>query len=140
MSVHGYVLQAGQGVIQQDPSLKASHESTAGGLTLIESHTHGGAPLHVHAREDECFYVLEGKITVTCGDQVFEAGPRSFVFLPRGIPHTWGVVGGTADVLILTVPGGFEKFMQAYHAAGQESNEVKDQIAARYGIQFIRKP
>ncbi len=64
MSVHGYVLHAGQGVTPQDPSVKAYHESTAGGLTLIESHTRGGTPLHVHAREDECFYVLEGKITV----------------------------------------------------------------------------
>ncbi len=57
------------------PSLKAARTSTGGSLTLIESHTTGGAPMHVHGGEDECFYVVEGTIVVHCGDDVFEAGP-----------------------------------------------------------------
>ena len=96
-------------------------------------------PLHVHSRDDECFYVVDGAITVRCGDQRFEAGPGSLVFLPRGIPHEWDVIGGDlATVLIITVPAGLDDFLRDYHAAGAQPNDVKDQIAAKYGITFLR--
>jgi quercetin dioxygenase-like cupin family protein len=137
--VKGYVLGPGQGVVGAGPDLKASHASTGGMLTLIESRTTGGAPPHVHSREDECFYVVEGSITVRCGEELFEAGPRSFVFLPRGIPHEWDVAGdGAATVLIITVPGGFEQFLHEYHTAGSQPDHMKDQIAAKYGITWGR--
>lgn len=94
--------------------------------------------IHVHSREDECFYVVEGSIVVRCGAEVFEAGPRSFVFLPRGIAHDWDVTGtGPATVLIITVPGGFEDFLHEHHAAGAQPDAIKDQIAAKYGITWL---
>lgn len=137
--VSGYVLEEGAGVADGDSSTKASRVSTGGSLTLIESHTDGGAPLHVHTREDEFFYVVEGAITVRCGDEEYEAGPRSFVFLPRGIPHEWDVIGGqTAIVLMMTSPAGLDAFLAEYHAA--PTAEARDQVAARYGITFIRTP
>jgi hypothetical protein len=84
-------------------------------------------------------YVLEGTITVRCGEEVFEAGPRSFVFLPRGVPHAWDVGGaGIATVLIITAPAGFEGFLRDYHAAQAMPDEVKDRIAAQYGIAWVR--
>jgi mannose-6-phosphate isomerase-like protein (cupin superfamily)/predicted enzyme related to lactoylglutathione lyase len=135
----GYLLRPGEGVSGAGADLKASHASTGGAITLIESHTTGGAPMHVHSHEDECFYVVEGSIAVNCGGEAFEAGPRSFVFLPRGIPHDWDVAGGgEATVLIITVPGGFEGFLSEYHAASAQPAEVRDQIAAKYGIKWVR--
>jgi mannose-6-phosphate isomerase-like protein (cupin superfamily) len=105
-------------------------------VTLIESRTRGGAPLHVHSREDECFYVLEGALTVRCGEEEFAAGPRSFVFLPRGVPHAWDVAGeGVATVLLITVPAGLEEFLAEYHAAA--SPAARGQVAAKYGITFL---
>lgn len=105
------MLKPGEGVAGFDSEVKASKPSTRGALTLIESETTGGAPMHVHSREDECFYVLAGTIRVTCGDDLFEAGPGSFVFLPRGIPHSWDVLDGcVATVLIITVPGCSRRF------------------------------
>ena len=56
----GYALAPGESVID-DPDIKAGRRSTSGTLTVIESRTQGGAPLHVHEREDEAMYVLEGK-------------------------------------------------------------------------------
>jgi mannose-6-phosphate isomerase-like protein (cupin superfamily) len=100
----------------------------------MRSETDGGAPLHVHTHEDECFYVIEGTITVRCGDQHFEAGPRAFVFLPRGIPHTWDVAGAKATLLMITVPGMLEEFLHDYHAAPREDRGT---IAARYGVTFL---
>ncbi len=138
MAAKGYLVQSGEGVPGFGPEVKASRASTAGGLTLIESHTRGGAPWHVHSNEDEGFYVLEGTLQVHCGEEVFEAGPRSFVFLPRGIPHAWDVLGGVpATVLIITVPAMLEEFMRDFHAA--DSKEAKDAVAEKYGMSFLRK-
>jgi len=129
-----YVLPSGEGVPGFGSEVKASRISTGGALTLIESRTTGGAPLHVHERDDEFFYVVDGTISVRIGKEEFEAGPRSFVFLPRGIPHAWDVVGDEATVLLMTVPGCLEEFLAEYHAAPADA---RDAIAARYGIRFL---
>ena len=69
-----YVLEAGESIPGCADGVKASVASTAGGFTMIESSTAGGAPWHVHSREDEYFYVVEGEITVWCGKETFHAG------------------------------------------------------------------
>lgn len=129
-----YVLRAGEG-LNGDTSLKAGGAATGGNLTVIESRTNGGAPLHVHTREDEYFYVLDGTIRVRLGDEWFEAGARSFVFLPRNVPHEWDVVGDEATLLMMTVPAGLDVFLEEYHAV--TSKAERDQIAERYGITFL---
>ena len=132
----GYVLHPGEGV--SSPDVKASQASTAGSITLIESQTNGGAPMHVHHHQDECFYVLEGLVTVHCGEDYFEAGPGAFAFLPRGIPHSWDVVGeGTAKLLIITVPAGLEEFLEELHKTDL-SQEHRDVLAAKHGITLVR--
>ncbi len=135
--VRGYYVKAGEGVMCLDPSLKASGLSTGGNFTVIESRTDGGAPWHVHTREDEYFYVLEGTLLVHCGDETFEAGPRSFVFLPRNVPHEWDVIGDEATLLMMTIPAGLDTFLHEFHAAG--SMEERNEVAARYGITFLPK-
>ena len=70
-----YMLRAGEGVPGFGPDGKASRISTGGHLTLIESHTRGGAPPHVHSREDEYLYVVVDALTVHCGKEHFETGP-----------------------------------------------------------------
>jgi hypothetical protein len=54
-----YLLKPGENLPDWGNGVKASVDSTDGGFTLIESSTSGGAPWHVHTREDEAFYVLE---------------------------------------------------------------------------------
>jgi quercetin dioxygenase-like cupin family protein len=131
----GYVVGPGEGVPGgADTALKASSESTGGALTVFDSDTDGGAPRHVHSREDECFYVMDGTISVECGDEAWEAGPGAFVFLPRGVPHAWDVVGERARVLILTVPAGFEGFMREFHEA---DGAARAEVARRHGIEFL---
>src|SRR5260370_29282734 len=116
-AVKPYLLMDGEGVAGYDASVKAARVSTAGNLTMIESRTKGGAPWHVHSREDEYFYVLEGAIVVHCGEEEYRAGPRSFVFLPRGIPHAWDVDSESATLLMMTVPAMLEEFLREVHAA-----------------------
>jgi mannose-6-phosphate isomerase-like protein (cupin superfamily) len=97
-------------------TMKATSKTTGGAFGLVESLIAPGfsPPLHVHHREDESFYVLEGRVTMRCGDRVFEATAGAFVFLPRGVPHTFVVEGDTpARMLTLMTPGGGEGFFQA---------------------------
>jgi len=131
----GYLVAAGHGV-GGDPSVKASRASTGGSLALIESVTTGGAPPHVHEREDEAIYVLDGKITVHCGADTFVAGERSFVFMPRGILHDWDVDSGRATVLIVAAPGGLDEFLAEFHAAADW--DARDAVAKRHGLRFPR--
>jgi mannose-6-phosphate isomerase-like protein (cupin superfamily) len=51
------------------------------------------APLHVHHNLDDTWYVLEGEMVVRCGDDMSLAGPGHWVSMPRGVPHTFRVVG-----------------------------------------------
>src|SRR6476469_4455945 len=76
-------------------SVKATAGSTGGAFGLVESLVAPGfsPPLHVHHREDETFYVLEGELTMKCGDRTFRAAAGAFVFLPREVPHTFVVEG-----------------------------------------------
>lgn len=132
----GYVVQPGEGVT--DASTKASVASTGRALTLIESTTDGGAPLHVHTREDEALYVVAGTISVCIGDETHEAPTGAFAWLPRGIPHAWDVVGepgATATVLMITVPAMLEVFLERFHAAATWPE--REAVAREFGITFL---
>lgn len=97
-------------------TMKATAAITGGAFGLVESLITPGfsPPLHVHHREDESFYVLEGALTMRCGDRVFDATAGAFVFLPRGVPHTFVVEGESpARMLTWMTPGGGEAFFQA---------------------------
>jgi len=94
--------------------LKATAEETNGAYALAEVYANPGeVPLHTHRHEDEAFYVLEGEITFEVGGETIEAGPGSFVFGPKGVPHRYTVTSPTARMLMLFSPAGFEGFIRA---------------------------
>ena len=71
-------------------TVKASAETTGGRVAVIEHRAPqgSGSPLHLHRNEDEWFYVTEGVLTFWIGGRVVEAPAGSFVYGPRGVPHT----------------------------------------------------
>lgn len=95
--------------------VKASGETTAGRVTVIEhlAPEGSGPPIHVHHREDEWFYVIEGELTFWVGGRLIKAPTGSFVYGPRDIPHTFTVTSPQARSLVVTEPAGFERFMRA---------------------------
>jgi mannose-6-phosphate isomerase-like protein (cupin superfamily) len=113
----GYVVGPGEGVPDRAANVKASGRSTGGSLTLIELAIDGGPPRHTHTREDESFYVLTGALDVECGDDRFQAGPGSFVFLPRNLPHVFRSVSGPATALLIVTPGGLDEYFAELSAA-----------------------
>lgn len=92
---------------------KATAESTGGLLSIVEVTEPPGAatPPHVHYREDESFWVLDGSATFYVGDQTIEAGAGDFVFGPRDIPHRYAVGDEGCRMLFIVNPGGFEKLV-----------------------------
>ena len=110
--------------------------SSGGSLAIIESETDGGAPPHVHHREDEAMYVLEGSIVAHVGDEEFQAGFGDVVFMPRDVLHDWDVTSGRARVLLIAAPGGLDVFLSEFHAAA--SWDERDVIAERHGLVFPR--
>ena len=132
--------------------VKATAQSTNGAYGLLESWIPAGAspPLHVHHREDEAFWVLEGTLTIRCGDETFQAPAGSYVFLPRGVPHTFRVEGGApARMLTLLTPGGGEAFFAAggrpaeratLPPAGPPDLARLERVAHKFGSEFVGPP
>lgn len=95
--------------------LKSTAQSTGGRVAVFDNLAPRGAgsPLHVHHREDEWFYVIEGELTIWVGGDVIKAPAGSFVYGPRDIPHTFLVSSEQARFLLVTQPAGFEEFFRA---------------------------
>lgn len=106
-------------------TLKASGATTGNAFGLIEQRLPAGfaPPPHVHHSEDEAFYVLEGRLTFTCGPQTWDAPVGTFIFLPRNIVHGFRVEGNQpARLLQFNMPAGVEQlFVEAGEAARERT-------------------
>jgi quercetin dioxygenase-like cupin family protein len=134
-------------------TIKASAETTDGRVAVIEhlAPEGAGSPLHVHRREDEWFYVTEGKLTFWVGGRVIEASAGSFVYGPRDVPHTFAVTSSQARFLLVAEPAGFEGFMRSLAEPAQRltlppaTSQPPDPnrmmvVAAEYGIEILGPP
>ncbi|HRX84866.1 MAG TPA: cupin domain-containing protein [Phycisphaerae bacterium] len=92
----------------------ATGADTANAYTLLEAYVpphDPGPPPHVHSREEEAFFVLEGELTLTVDGRDQVLGRGGFCIGPRGVPHRFrndGVV--PARFLVLATPAGIEHF------------------------------
>jgi mannose-6-phosphate isomerase-like protein (cupin superfamily) len=95
--------------------IKATAADTGGRLTLLDvtDPPNVEAPLHVHHREDEAFWIIEGNVTFEVGGKTIEAGPGDFVFGPRDVPHRYKVGNSGCRMLFILTPGGFEELVRA---------------------------
>ncbi len=131
-------------------TFKASGEDTGGAYSFTDSvvPSGGGAPPHVHHREDEAFWVLEGELEVQVGENTFRSRAGSFVHLPRDIQHAYQNVGtGPARFLTLMVPAGLEKFFEEVGKPATDQSspppfEEEDidkllAVAPKYGVEIL---
>ena len=110
------VLQPGEGRIVATPAqdyytFKAVGDDTDRSYTLLEAIVPpgGGSIPHIHHREDEGFYVLEGEVTVFAHMESITVGPGSFVNVPRHTLHYFKNQGSTVTKMLLIYgPAGFE--------------------------------
>ena len=111
----------------------------------------GGPPPHVHSREEEGFYILEGEITVHISDKRLVATAGMFANMPVGTPHSFkNESDKPAKMLITVAPAGLEQMFfevgvpvvqGATTAAPPKKEEIEKllAVAPRYGIE-IRLP
>jgi quercetin dioxygenase-like cupin family protein len=100
-------------------------EQTAGTLTVFENviAPGDGPPLHVHAGEDESWYVIEGELRFRLDEDMRDTPAGTFVFVPRGIRHCFQNVGRQpARILVMFTPSGMERFFDRFAALPEGSD------------------
>lgn len=130
-------------------SILLSARDTNGAFSLIHGYEIKGLepPAHIHTKEDESFYILNGEIKYTVGKEVFNAKPGDWIFLPRNIQHSFQVQSEQAEVIIQLSPGGFEEYFREMSEPAKALKipprpegppDVKRivETASRYGIKF----
>lgn len=129
----------------------ASGEDTHGQFALIEAVGRRGnvPPPHIHHREDEIFYVLEGEIVVSVGDRTVKGTPGTMIFLPRDVRHSFTIESEHSRMLILVTPAGFEAWFREFSVPAAAMTlppanepaygEVQRMLEAapRYGLEFV---
>jgi mannose-6-phosphate isomerase-like protein (cupin superfamily) len=128
--------------------VKASAADAGGQYTLLEITAPPGlqTPLHVHYREDEGFYVLEGSVTIEVGDETVELGAGQHAFGPRNIPHRFTVGPDGAHMIWVLTPGGFEDFVDEVSVSADTPTvppasvvppEDAAEIVLRHGMELL---
>jgi len=134
----------------------ASGDETGGmfGMSLVTQPPGTATPLHVHSREAEAFYLLEGTLTYRAGGELHHLAAGSFIYLPPGVPHAFRVTGTTpVRFLGLVAPGGL---MSLYDEVGIPARERRlpgpdglpmeeeimrwNETGPRYGLSVIGPP
>ena len=129
----------------------ASGEDTHGQFAMIEAVGRRGnvPPPHIHHREDETFYVLEGEIVVSVGDRMIRGMPGTMIFLPRNVRHSFTIESEQSRMLIFVTPAGFDGWFREFSVpapamtlppAGEPAyGEVQRMLEAapRYGLEFV---
>jgi len=131
---------------------KISSEHTGGAYSLFEATLglEGGSQPHIQHREDECFYVLEGRFQFVIEDSKIEAGIGSLIYVSKGTLHAFKNVGQwTGRLLVSQTPGGsYEGFIeevgnQATEKVGfptaeepREADRIRE-IGMKYGVEMV---
>jgi mannose-6-phosphate isomerase-like protein (cupin superfamily) len=124
---------------------RVSSEDSGGACTVLELRAlpRSGPFLHVHHREDEWYYVLNGEFIFRAGSEEFNLVTGGSIWLPRGIPHVWANTSTTEGKLILMCqPGGFEKFFDEMGnvPANKKSPAAMKELMAKYGMEMLGPP
>ena len=117
-------------------SFLAAGEATDGRYTFVEAliPPGGGPPPHIHTREEEVFYILEGELAFSAGGRRVIATPHTFLHIPRGVPHGFrNELDVPARMVFFFVPGGIEAMFEKMGA--DPLNYIA--IGKEFGVEFV---
>jgi mannose-6-phosphate isomerase-like protein (cupin superfamily) len=154
LSNDGYAIAGGEGeriwIVGDTMTLKATGDSTGGSLVLLENLTApgGGPPPHIHSREDEFWFVVDGTFEIRIGDEVHSVGPGGFAYAPRGTLHNFrNTAEAPSRILVGFTPGGMEGFFRESGrpatddgpAPPVDGDEIARTMAAatKYGVEAV---
>jgi mannose-6-phosphate isomerase-like protein (cupin superfamily) len=115
MNTHEVALTKGEGrsiwLLGDLYTFKVTGEALS--VTELTAFPQNGPPPHIHQREDESFWVLDGEFSVLLGERTLTAGQGAFVHIPKGTLHTYKNTGSTPGrMILLLTPGGFERLWE----------------------------
>ena len=123
--MRGTVMHTEMNPVKTNPPL-AGHTlgSSAGSFVIAEWSDAGDqldpprliAPLHVHHKDDEAWYVLQGTLRVRMGEEIVEARAGAGVFVPRGVPHTYWNAGPGELRYLLIMTANISRLIEEIHA------------------------
>jgi quercetin dioxygenase-like cupin family protein len=125
------------------PHVLLSGDMSRGRLSVLQvtQASGSGPPLHVHSREDESFYVLDGSFVFDCGDTSWEGGGGAFVSLPAGVPHRYRAGERGGSLLMLFTPSGMENYFREWArlvATDRMTESAMEELAAHHGLQLLQ--
>jgi mannose-6-phosphate isomerase-like protein (cupin superfamily) len=147
-----YLSQAGDGELLSGSTgipyrLKANATATRGAYALLESVLPPGDTMpvpHIHHDHDEAFYVISGEVEVLAGDGRFSATGGAYVFIPRGLMHSYRNCGGASlTMLVISSPPGIEaNFIEFAHLLRASSGQPLDRettraVGRRHGTEYF---
>ena len=119
----------------------ATAAGTAGRYSVIEQITPPGwgPPRHIHSREDEIFYILDGSYELHVGDERRTVSAGASAILPRNIPHGFRNVASTPSRLVFVItPGGLEEYFLAVAKCSPAPNPPQlVELARPFGLTLL---
>jgi quercetin dioxygenase-like cupin family protein len=152
--VRSNIVAAGDGrtpaplnIVGEETLVKVSSDDSDGTLAFVPlvAPPMSGPPRHVHSREDELFYVLEGELVFELDGERHTVRTGDTVYLRRGVVHTYqNFSSSDARLLIVTTPGNFCNLFVELSAATPPGAlppfDLIDAIATKYGITTLGPP
>ena len=149
-TVESFVVRPGEGRLISGPAggpttITADTGRTGGAFTFLENviGPRQGPPRHVHRREDEMWYVLDGNFRFIADDRVFDAPEGAFVFVPRGTAHCFqNLEDRPSRILVMFTPSGMERFFEEHAVLppGDVDPERYREIAERNWMEVVGPP
>ena len=124
---------------------KISSDQTEGAFCSFETTLlpGEGIALHVHSKDDEFYYILEGELEMICGEHEFTAHTGAIIVIPRTVPHAFSNQSkSNTRFLNLFLPGGFDQMVESLSNLSPEESKnehLRDQIRSQHGVRFIRE-
>jgi mannose-6-phosphate isomerase-like protein (cupin superfamily) len=150
-STRALIVRRGEGTsYKQGPALfQAAGHQTNGRFDFFEMNIEylTGPGLHRHANQDDTFYVLEGVLTIQCGDDVFDLGPGDFISIPPKTPHTFdNTKPGQPPVRVINLmtPGGYDGLfaenekLDKHRATASDQREVRSHVLRPFACKEAR--
>jgi mannose-6-phosphate isomerase-like protein (cupin superfamily) len=127
-------------------AIKVAADDTGGAFSVLELGIgEGMGPgLHVHSRDHEVWYILDGTFRFRVGADTFRQTTGGLAFGPRGMPHAFQNIGvGMGKLLIISAPSGLEDFFVEYTRRAAEGSVDAEGLAAAAhvsGVEFVGPP
>ena len=119
-------------------------EQSGGALTVGMATVAPGSrvPPHVQSREEELFLIVEGEYRFWIDDEWKEVSAGGLVYVPRGVAHTFEVIGERGGRhWVLSMPGGFDRFFarcaEAFATPGPPDVARLAAINAEFGVKLV---